>query len=733
MKKFLFLIVILFFSFQLSGETGDIIQIKSDWEVAFADRDPGGIPAFSGGGKMEIPLKIGRDISKGKQYIWLKNSFTVPANLQNRLLKLYLGDVPGVVRVYINGSEIGVIGKDEPDLHYHNPTPVHFFIPSGILNSGNGKNELVVRIYNDNAVFSVSAAGIGEKESFERSVKRKEIINNQLYLAFALFSLIIGFYYLLQFLLTGKDRFKLYYGLANIFLAVYFYDIGAQYSVFPFYLQTLLAKMSFPLAFGALALFFIEFFNILNKKIFKISLAVYSSVLALILPVLSGSVGKLLQVFGNVTLLTELLLIPVIIISVKGLMKKNIFAIPISIGVLTALALSSFDIMAVASGVRPEVWYQGIGIFGFNLSMFVAMAIKERLVQSDLARLNEDNRVQADKLKELLSHIKDVSGAVFQISSDLNSSIQATSDSVDKMSHGSDVIRDSVENQFSYVENTNQTVSAMISSFSSINSQVEDQFAAIQGISGTITQMLSNFGTVSQNLKDVVDFSNSLTDITAKGEQAIKQSDKAISKVQETSSFIYEIVGTVNDIAQRTNLLAMNAAIEAAHAGQAGKGFAVVAQEVKKLSESSSKNADQIKQYMDSILESIQAEVEVNNHTHGVLKEINTRTLDTVDRITEVYDATAEQQAASGDIQSSLLSIKEKSQHIKENTESQTVKGHEILTHLSNLVDSSGSVRTQSESIKGNTDLIVGTMEQLKELSEKSAAKSNDLTKILKD
>ncbi|MDT8299431.1 MAG: methyl-accepting chemotaxis protein, partial [Spirochaetaceae bacterium] len=106
-----------------------------------------------------------------------------------------------------------------------------------------------------------------------------------------------------------------------------------------------------------------------------------------------------------------------------------------------------------------------------------------------------------------------------------------------------------------------------------------------------------------------------LVEVTGSGREAVGQTHKVVTGISTELTKLRSVSEIINDIASRTNLLSMNAAIEAAHAGDSGRGFAVVAEEIRKLAESSSENASAIAKTIDDLLVGIGKADESSNMT----------------------------------------------------------------------------------------------------------------------
>jgi len=217
--------------------------------------------------------------------------------------------------------------------------------------------------------------------------------------------------------------------------------------------------------------------------------------------------------------------------------------------------------------------------------------------------------------------------------------------------------------------------------------------------------MVGNIGAVTSSIQKMTEQFKDLIAITAQGKEKQIEVDTRVNKIADQSRLLLEANAIISKIAAQTNLLAMNAAIEAAHAGSAGAGFSVVADEIRNLAETSSKQSktinSELKQISVSIDEVVKASLDSQNSFGSVVAQIT----DTGNLVREIDSAMAEQKEASKQILEALRDMNESSTEVQEESR--------ILTNGVNAVsEEMTNVAQIAKTILGSMDeMTIGTKE----------------------
>ena len=294
-------------------------------------------------------------------------------------------------------------------------------------------------------------------------------------------------------------------------------------------------------------------------------------------------------------------------------------------------------------------------------------------------------------------------------------------------------ITSSLERQKAFISQTLEEVSRLTRATENIRTYIESQSSAVSESSASIEEMVSSINSVSKSAEKAEEISRELENIARAGEDRIKQMSQAMVEIQETSNKIAEAITGITRIAATTNLLSMNAAIEAAHAGEAGKGFAVVAEEIRKLASDSGREAKSIKRNVQETLEKIAHGTRLSEETGKAFAEIMQDINKTVKIIVEIANAMSEQNIGAQEILKSMSHLVSISSQIKQSIEEETEGSEKMLDAIKKIDSVALEILTAQQEQQRGAEEIEKAIAMLQQSVNKNKELLADLNAGIKD
>ncbi len=203
----------------------------------------------------------------------------------------------------------------------------------------------------------------------------------------------------------------------------------------------------------------------------------------------------------------------------------------------------------------------------------------------------------------------------------------------------------------------------------------------------SMEEMFSNLSEVANLIEKAQIISQELTQQASAGKTEVEKSQRVINEISEKSKKMSDVLQVIDSVANQTNLLAMNAAVEAAHAGEAGKGFAVVASEIRKLSEGTQKSARDIDKIIGEIVSSIRTGEQSIVDTQTAFGKISEKIDTQSDAVSEISKSIIQQSQKANAVLANTNQITAKISEVNELIKSQTGYTQEIKNGIDDIVD----------------------------------------------
>ena len=332
-------------------------------------------------------------------------------------------------------------------------------------------------------------------------------------------------------------------------------------------------------------------------------------------------------------------------------------------------------------------------------------------------------------LNDLINKVKKSSNEVLESSRQIEQSISQIVDSIDKMSNASLNVGQHIESQINTVNRTKDFVGTMLAALNQISGNIETQTMFIDENSASITQMMQSINSVNSMIGMAKDISSKLNSATEISEEKIESTIMNMKEIKKTSNVVEEVVEIISHIAEQTDLLSMNAAIEAAHAGDSGRGFGVVADEIRKLAEDSSKSARKIFDQLKQMSNRIDAGVYLSESTGEALKQMAIDIKKNTEIIQSISESSVEQSSGAKQILVSTESVVSSIQGINEETRNQQEKSEGIKKYMEKLVNEAARINEALMLEAQENKAVTASINQIKAIVKQNS----QATQMLKE
>ncbi len=308
------------------------------------------------------------------------------------------------------------------------------------------------------------------------------------------------------------------------------------------------------------------------------------------------------------------------------------------------------------------------------------------------------NKVVA-KTRSLVLTIREATEKTGRLARKMSEDMDSTAEAIGQISSTIGTVQTDIDGQVAGVNRTKSAIDSIEQGIKLLDNDIAEESKSLNEASAAVDEMVANIQSVTNILEKNSIAVNQLTEASEQGQYSVKEAVSSADEILQGSASLLDASRIIQNIASRTNLLAMNAAIEAAHAGESGKGFAVVADEIRKLATQSSNQGKSIDEELQRLTEQIKA----------VSQSID----DVKEKFEHIYRLAE--------------TVKEQEAVVKTAMDEQQEGNKQVLESMKLINGVSTKTRTSSQEMLGEVDNVVNEMEKLMESTDQMKAAMKEI------
>ncbi|MDC7219548.1 MAG: methyl-accepting chemotaxis protein [Spirochaetales bacterium] len=338
------------------------------------------------------------------------------------------------------------------------------------------------------------------------------------------------------------------------------------------------------------------------------------------------------------------------------------------------------------------------------------------------------------KMSSLLIQIKTDSDSLNQVGEDLSANMTQTASAMNQIAANIMSIKNQSGQQASSVDEVGKTINQITVGIDQLDNLLQNQASSITQSSAAVEEMVANVKSVTEVLDKNSLSMDELLVASESGQTGINEVASFINTINGESEGLIEAGNIIQNIASQTNLLAMNAAIEAAHAGEAGRGFAVVAEEIRKLSETAGSQGKSIIEVLNKLKESIGKAESLTGSAKNQFQSVLDLSQKVKDQEHIIRNAMEEQNAGGIEVLGAIQEMTSITTQVRESSVAMREKNGLVMDEMGTLSRITGEMSHSMDEMAAGTDEINNAINQVNEIShtnrERIASLKGELEKF---
>lgn len=351
--------------------------------------------------------------------------------------------------------------------------------------------------------------------------------------------------------------------------------------------------------------------------------------------------------------------------------------------------------------------------------------------KDEFTLISSDMNAFITKLQGIMKKVENAESMLDSVVTQLAESSETSAAATAQMHGNIGNIRQSSKDQKDSVSSTATVLESAKNDVLSLGELINEQSADINESSASIEQMVGNIKTVSNSTKVMADKFRLLSESVAAGKQKLADVAAQVNGMVEKSASLHEANQVIARIASQTNLLAMNAAIEAAHAGAAGRGFSVVADEIRSLAESSGAQSKSIQKELGEITRAIDEVVKSSGDAQKEFENIIGHIGVTENIITSIDNALLEQHEGSKQILTALNDIKEQSVKVRDMSGTLNDGFGVITSTMDTVLEQSSRIFSNIDEMNSGSELLSSSATKVNGMAASTQGSVSELKALI--